>query len=194
MTTENRLEKVGWNTYFLYFLVYSFVGWLYELAVYALEFHEGLVNRGFLLGPYLPVYGVGGLLVLFLLGRFRDKPLHLGRVWVTPLVCFLLVVCITTVTELITSYLMEIAIGEWLWDYTMDIPNFQGRIALKSSLRFGIIGIAGLYGLQPVMERVFAQLRSRFERGYAWVSYLLFAVFALDCLARVFVGSNYTGP
>lgn len=194
MLEMNRSRCSRWNTYFLYFLVYSFVGWLYELGVFALEFHEGLVNRGFLFGPYLPVYGAGGLIVLYLLGKRRKQRLMVGKVNVAPLVFFLCVVVVTTIVELVTSYLMELVIGTWLWDYTMDIPNFQGRIALKSSLRFGLIGIAGLYILQPMMEKTFEGLEKRFPRGYAAVSYLLFAVFAIDCIARCFLGSNYIMP
>lgn len=56
---------------------------------------------------------------------------------------------------------MEFATGSWLWDYTNDGPNFQGRIALKSSVRFGIIGMVGLYGVWPVLDSIIVSLKNK---------------------------------
>ena len=73
---------------------------------------------------------------------------------ITPVLVFVAIVVITTVVELIGSYIMEWTTGGWLWDYHRFAFNFQGRIALNPSLRFGVGGMILLYGLQPLLERL----------------------------------------
>ena len=84
--------------------------------------------------------------------------------------------------------------GPWLWDYTNDGPNFQGRIALKSSVRFGIIGMAVLYGVWPVLDKLFVSLKNKRPQVFGVISYLLIGLFLMDVIARFFVGGNYVGP
>lgn len=184
----------AWEKWFLSFFMFSVIGWVYEVWVYWFELGYGYVNRGFLLGPYLPIYGFGGLLMLVTMGTLKQKRIEIGKISVTPLICFGLAVLIATAAELLTSYLMELAIGEFLWDYTNDIPNFQGRIALKSSLRFGILGVVGLYGLQPLLWKLDAAAREKHPRGYRFIMLLLLGIFLADAIARLFLGSNYIGP
>ena len=107
---------------------------------------------------------------------------------------FFLIVFICTTVELITSYLMEMMIGKWLWDYTMDIPNFQGRIALKSSLRFGIIGVSGLYIVWPLLNTGFERMKKIMPRTFRFASILLTGIFMADVATRFFLGCNYVGP
>ena len=177
-----------------YFIAFSFIGWVYEVLVFAFELHYGFVNRGFLFGPWLPVYGCGGVLILVLLKDLRDKKIYLGKINVTPIVCFLFIVLISTATELLTSYLMEWTTGSWLWDYSADGLNFQGRIALKSSIRFGLIGITVLYLIQPGMELLFEKAKYYQNKVYHAYTGILISLFALDVLSRVFLGGNYVGP
>ena len=116
------------------------------------------------------------------------------RINITPLVCFVSIILLCTAVELLTSYLMEIVTGSWLWDYTNDGLSFQGRIALKSSVRFGIIGIAVLYGVCPALDRFFVSLKSNRPIMFDLISYILIGLFLLDVIARFFVGGNYVGP
>lgn len=89
---------------------------------------------------------------------------------------------------------MELAIGEWLWDYTNDIPNFQGRIALKSSLRFGVMGIVGVYGVYPLISRFVELAERKCFKAFKLVSTVTLLFFSIDVIARLFLGSNYVGP
>lgn len=174
--------------YFLCFLFYSFLGWVYEVLLGIFVFHLGFVNRGFLFGPYCPVYGFGALAIIFMLERFRTKSRRLTDQCLSLVVLFLLVMLITTGIELVTSYIMEAAIGEWLWDYEHYSFNFEGRIALSPSLRFGIGGIFFLY-VQPVLEKGLRRLPPRVFQILFW---LLFVLFAVDCMLRPFLGSNFS--
>lgn len=74
---------------------------------------------------------------------------------------FVGVVVLTTVLELIASYIMQAITGGWLWDYTSYSFSFQGRIALNPSIRFGLGGILFLYLLQPLFRRLSAQMPDR---------------------------------
>lgn len=186
--------RTDWMRWFLLFMVFSFIGWVYELLVFRFELGYGFLNRGFLFGPYLPVYGFGGLLMLAAMLKLKNKRIEIGRVSVTPLICFVIAAFVATAAELLTSYLMELVVGEWLWDYTSDIPNFQGRIALKSSLRFGIMGIVGLYGVYPLLSQIAEAAKQKHSSAYQLVSIELLLIFLVDVIARLFLGSNYVGP
>lgn len=139
--------------YFFYFMLYSIIGWIYEVFLEVAVYRWGFSNRGVLFGPYCIIYGVGALLLLFCLGKLQKKRICAGKVNITPLLVFVGIVVITTVVELIASYIMEFTTGGWLWDYTRFSWNFQGRIALNPSIRFGIGGMIFLYLLQPLFEK-----------------------------------------
>ncbi len=183
-----------WMKWFLVFMVFSFIGWVYELLIFRFELGYGYINRGFLFGPYLPVYGFGGLLMLVPMLKIKCKRIKIIGVSITPLVCFVIAVFVATAAELLTSYLMELAIGKWLWDYTNDIPNFQGRIALKSSLRFGILGIVGLYVVHPLISRLVESAKQKRPKAFNIVCVVMLLIFMADVVARLFLGSNYVGP
>ena len=91
-------------------------------------------------------------------------------------------VALTTVVELIASYLLEWTPGGWLWDYTRYTIQWQGRICLSASLRFGVGGMVILYGLQPLLEKGVGRLGGRRRRV---VFAVLFTVFVLDCIVPV---------
>ena len=180
MTKKDRIA--GSQTWFLYFWTYCVLGWCYEVFLEVVVYRWGFSNRGFLWGPYLPVYGVGALLILGCLRGLTKKPLRVGRVNLMPAVVFLAVVALTTVVELIASYLLEWMTGGWLWDYTRYAIQWQGRICLSASLRFGVGGMVILYLLQPLLEKGMDRLGDRRRRI---VFAVLFTVFVLDCIVRV---------
>ena len=180
MAKKARID--AFQTWFLYFWTYCVLGWCYEVFLEVVVYRWGFSNRGFLWGPYLPVYGVGALLILGCLRGLTKKPLRIGRVNVMPAVVFLAVVALTTVVELIASYLLEWTTGGWLWDYTRYAIQWQGRICLSASLRFGVGGMVILYLLQPLLEKGMDRLGDRRRRI---VFAVLFTVFVLDCIVRV---------
>ena len=69
-------RKRDWKIWFLYFLSFCFIGWLYEVLVFKFELGYGFVNRGFLFGPWLPVYGVGGMMILL---SMNEANMELGK-------------------------------------------------------------------------------------------------------------------
>ena len=148
--------------YFLYFVFYSIIGWIYEVFLEVVVYRWGFSNRGALFGPYCIVYGFGAVILLL-----------------TPLLGFVGIIVITTVIELIASYIMEFTLGGWQWDYTRFSFNFQGRIALNPSVRFGIGGMVILYLLHPLVRRFTERTSERMQRVTALVC---LAVLAADCV------------
>ena len=140
--------------YFLFFVFYSVIGWLYEVFLEVVVYRWGFSNRGVLFGPYCVIYGFGALLLIFSLGGLQRRRIAIGKISVTPVLVFIGIVLIATAVELIGSYIMEPVKREWLWDYRDYAFNFEGRIALNPSIRFGIGGMVFLYLLQPLFEKL----------------------------------------
>ena len=135
-------------------MFYCIIGWIYEVFLEVVVYRWGYSNRGVLFGPYLPVYGFGALTFIILLGKLKKKKIKICNINITPILIFLGIIIISTTIELIASYIMELSSGSWAWDYTHYAFNFQGRIALNPSIRFGIGGMIFMYILQPLFEKI----------------------------------------
>ncbi len=168
--------------YFFYFMLYSMIGWIYEVFLEVVVYRWGFPNRGVLFGPYCVIYGFGALILIFTLGGLQKKKIYLGKILVTPLLVFVGIVVITTVVELIGSYIMEFTSGGWMWDYTRFAFNFQGRIALNPSIRFGIGGMIFLYVLQPLFVRLTKKIP---EKAFSVLTGVLAVLFIIDVAALV---------
>ena len=122
----------------LLFFIYSFLGWFMEVCV-ALHDENKLINRGFLIGPYCPIYGVGVLLIMLLLHKYADDPF----------VLFIMAVLLCSILEYFTGYIMEKLFKARWWDYSHKKFNINGRICLDNLLAFGILGLLVMYVLNP---------------------------------------------
>lgn len=114
--------------YFLLFLTYSIMGWIMEMIVTLIGDKE-IVNRGFLIGPYCPIYGTCSILMILLLGKITN-----------PILLFILSITICSIGEYFTSYIMEKIFKARWWDYSHMKFNLNGRICLRNCLFFGILG------------------------------------------------------
>ena len=192
---NEKLKKgyIIFITYYMYFFVAAVVGWVYEVLTIMLENHHGFQNRGVLFGPYLTVYGVG-MIVLVLtvspiknvkLGSLQDKSKILDFI-VKLILVFVATTIVTTLVELAASYLIcaeswtyeKDGTGTSLWYYSPNEGyniNFQGRIALKSSVRFGIGGTILLYLIQPLIDKF-----AKKEKIFVIVGSIVLVVFLVD--------------
>ncbi len=165
--------------YFFYFLLYAIIGWVYEVFLEVVVYRWGYSDRGVLFGPWCPVYGVGALIFLLCVRPWMRRPPKLLR----PVLVFLACMALATALELATSYLLEFLTGSWPWQTYRDYKiNFQGRIALSPSLRFGLGGVLFLYLLQPAFEWLTDHIPEK-VRPYLFGS--LFGVFLADCAVTV---------
>ena len=113
--------------YIILFFIYSFLGWSIEVFR---EFQDKnhFVNRGFLIGPICPIYGVGGVLMLLTLGKYKDSPI----------VLFCMSIIIFSILEYFTSYIMEKLFKARWWDYSNNKYNLNGRICAETMIPFGL--------------------------------------------------------
>lgn len=166
---RDRMRAAGSCTVCEYvglFMAFSATGWLWEVALHVLLDGE-LVNRGTMLGPWLPIYGLGGLAAVMLLGRFAARP---------PVVCALGMLLSTGIEYAAGKYLLAVYGRRW-WDYSQYPLNIDGLISPLTSLLFGLGCCAVVYTAAPMLLRTFRRMPYARLR---MVCVLLIALFVLD--------------
>ncbi|WP_240068659.1 putative ABC transporter permease [Enterococcus faecalis] len=135
----------------LLFFIYSFIGWLWETVYCSLKAKK-FVYRGFLVGPYCPIYGFGVLSVLYFVEPFENNLL----------VLYVGSAVLVTILEYITSYGLEKLFHASWWDYH-DVPfNLNGRVALPVSLFWGLGCVLIVKVIQPEIAKVVSFLQATF--------------------------------
>ena len=124
--------------YILLFFVYSFLGWCLEVGCKLVSDHK-FVNRGFLIGPYCPIYGHGALIMTVLLNRYLNDPVTL----------FIMTILCCSLLEYFTSYFLEKIFHTRWWDYSGYRFNINGRICLETMIPFGLFGMFIMYVSNP---------------------------------------------
>ena len=126
-----------------FFYVYCFMGWCVESTYVSI--HSGkLTNRGFIRGPFLPLYGSGAIVMLFVAMPFKDK------LWLVYLAG-----CVgATALEYMTGVVMEALFKVRYWDYSEMKFHFQGRICLGSSIAWGFCTVFLTRFLHVLVEKM----------------------------------------
>lgn len=153
------------HLYFLWFVIYSVIGWIYE-SIYCSIDNKRWINRGFLNSPYCPIYGSGAILNILLL----DKSMH-------PVVIFLLSALLTGVLEYLTSYFMELFFDARWWDYSDKRFHINGRVFLLGIIAFGSFSLLLIEYLHPF---VFYYTNKLPYDTLSILSLILFAVLLSD--------------
>ena len=135
------------SIYFLLFIIYAMIGWILE-TIYTLITDKVLSNRGFLIGPICPIYGVGAVAVVFFLSKYATHPVAL----------FILAIAICSVLEYFTSYIMEKLFKARWWDYSNNKYNINGRICLETMIPFGLIACLLVYVINPFFQGLLEQV------------------------------------
>lgn len=120
-------------------MIYSVIGWMYETLICSVSAKK-FVNRGFLNGPYCPIYGFGALFDILMLGRIDNV-----------ILLFILGVLITCTLEYLTSYLMEKLFHARWWDYSERKFNINGRVCLLGAVVFGLFSVILIKLIHPFM-------------------------------------------
>lgn len=159
----------------LMFFTFSFAGWLWEVGLHLVV--DGMFfNRGFMTGPWLPIYGTGGVLILVLLKRWRSRPL----------LSFGLILLLCGTVEYFAGFFLETLFGVRWWNYSGMLFQIQGRVCLEGLLLFGAGGLFIIYIAAPVLNGRFQRL-SELQKNVLCGALLL--IFLLD-LACSFLSPN----
>lgn len=147
------------------FTALSFAGWIWEVALHLMEDGE-FVKRGVLSGPWLPIYGAGGVLIVTFLGKYKGRP---GRL-------FLMIMGLCGVMEYAVGWYLETVYHTRWWDYSELRFQIQGRVCLAGLLIFGIGGVFLVYKLAPAAQRWLKKVPPRVLEVLCLALVILFAV------------------
>ena len=142
----------------LFFFIYSFIGWVWECCFVSVR-KRRWVNRGFMYGPMLPIYGFGALAVLISTIRVRDS---------IPLI-FLFGMVGATLLEYVTGAVMERLFNVKYWDYSNQRFNLNGYICLSSSVAWGFLTILMNEVLHPAILHVLAVIPKMADGVFVWI-------------------------
>lgn len=145
-----------------YFYVYSFFGWCFESAYVSVK-SKRLVNRGFMRGPFLPIYGSGAVMMLVVSQPFQDNML-----------LTYLAGCVgATILEYVVGTATEALFRVRYWDYSDKPFNFQGQICLSSTVAWGFFTIL----MTEVIHRPIAQFAGWLPDGVLFLATLLLTIY-----------------
>lgn len=132
----------------LLFFVYSFIGYLIEIIRVSIMEKKIVLSRGYLIGPYLPIFGFGSLMMVYYLSKYQGDNVAI----------FVFSVVICCLLEYFTSLIMEKIFKIRWWDYSNRKFNINGRICLENSIYFGISGVCLLSFLNPFVSNLIYDL------------------------------------
>ena len=132
------------SEYFVYFIIYSFIGWIYETC-YCTIHDKTWQNRGFLYGPCIPLYGVGATITQLLFIEIPFSPLHNASYPIIFVICAFG----SFVLEYGTSFVLEKKFNARWWDYSEFPLNINGRVCLIFTMCFGVAGILVAHLIAP---------------------------------------------
>ena len=142
----------------LIFFLYAFVGYLCEIISVSQKTHHFTLSRGYLIGPYLPVFGMGAILMITLLQQYSDDVI----------VLFVMSLTICCLLEYFTSLIMEKIFKARWWDYKKRKFNINGRVCLETIIPFGLLSCMILYGTNPL----FIDLLERMSEDALQISFI----------------------
>ena len=139
--------------------------------------HKKFVNRGFLIGPYCPIYGYGTISMTLLLKGYANDPI----------VLFVMAIVICSILEYTTSFVMEKIFKIRWWDYSNRKFNINGRICLETMIPFGILGCLIIYFVNPFMFAIIDMIPSNLINI---IAVILFIIYLVDNAISITIISN----
>ncbi|MDY2892798.1 MAG: putative ABC transporter permease [Candidatus Faecisoma sp.] len=159
--------------YFLLFFIYSVIGWFVEVT-YVYIGTKKFINRGFLIGPYIPIYGYSALIMALYLTQYKDNPLTV----------FLLAIFICIFIEYMISFNMEKLFNARWWDYSNSKFNINGRVCLKNGLGFGFLSLLLIYLINPWLVNLLGKLNPKL---LIIISVICLVIFVFDFVTSLIV-------
>lgn len=124
-------------------------------------------RKSLVYGPLSVAYGMGGVLLTAVLGKFKSSSL-----WKIFLIAF----AVGTAAEYICSLGQEIVFGSVAWDYSHLPLNINGRVCLLYSLFWGVLGIAWVKLIMPLTDKLIAFIPMKLSGILVW-GFIVFFVF-----------------
>ena len=138
------------TNYLLIFFSYAFAGWIIEVTLKLIQYHR-FINRGFLAGPWLPIYGFGALLITAASDLIPVSEMSYGTAFAVSFV-----LCGTV--EYLTSFVLEKRFHARWWDYSTKPMNLHGRVWIGNLVLFGLGGVITVKLTNPIFLGVFSSI------------------------------------
>ena len=158
------------------FFVFCFIGWIWEVSLHFVQ-HQELINRGTMYGPWLPIYGTGGVAMILLLDRFKNNKPKL----------FLYMILLCGVLEYAASFILDFIYNSSYWDYKEMFLNINGRICLAGLLAFAVGGSFGIYIAGPKLRGF---MHGMSKRRQIVICGVLLTFFVIDLVCCAVFGFN----
>ena len=128
--------------FFLLAVIFSFIGWCMEVTLIGIR-ERRFINRGFLVGPVCPIYGTGAIAFIWLLKNNKN-----------PAKLIIVSILFFTLLEYFIGFCLDATYNAYLWDYSGEVLNINGRVCLSFSLAWGVMAIIFKYLIYPVTEKI----------------------------------------
>ena len=158
----------------VFFFLYSFLGYLIEVISVSRIEHKIELSRGYLIGPYLPIFGFGAICMILLLSKYKDDLFAL----------FILSMTICCLLEYFTSLVMENIFHLRWWDYSNKKFNINGRVCLENGIFFGMAGVFLIQWFHPFIEKILLSLTKNFIIG---LGITLFIIILVDFILSTYM-------
>ena len=158
--------------WFFFFMIYSFIGYLTEITSCSINNKKLIVNRGFCLGPYLPIYGFSSVIMNIFLAKYSKDIITL----------FVMSAFVCTLMEYMTSLILEKIFHARWWDYTEKKFNLSGRVCLENSCLFGLGGVFIVSILHPFLDGLVSMIP---HNVLIILSIVLCVIFMIDVIITV---------
>ena len=172
----DKADKYSISDFIVMFFTFCLVGWLWEVGLHLVQEHV-FVNRGFLYGPWLPIYGAGGTFIIFFLNRYKNSKPKL----------FIYTMLLCGVLEYLTSFALEFFNNSSYWNYDDMFLNLNGRVCLAGLIAFALGGFLGIYILGPLIRRLLVRFGKKRTRILCIV---LASLFFIDLGCCMVFGPN----
>lgn len=146
------------SQWLLFFYVYCFFGWIFESGFVSIR-KKRFVNRGFMHGPFLPLYGFGAILALIVTIPVRGNYVLM----------YLFGAVAATILEYVTGVVMEAVFKVRYWDYSNQKFNFQGHVCLSSTIAWGFLVIFLVEVVQQPIERMILSIHGIWQEILVYV-------------------------
>ncbi len=164
------------------FFIFANFGWTWELLYYFLM-KGRLINRGVLHGPWLPIYGVGGMIVLVILNKFRKRPF----------IFFVATITLCGTVEYFSGWLLETVFNAKWWNYEGYFLNLNGRICAEGLFVFGVCGLAFIYVLAPLLDNMIRKIKRKILLPIILILLVLLSLDVVYSMAVPNTGYGITG-
>ncbi len=157
-----------------YFVIYSFLGWVLESIVRTIC-ERKIINTGFLIGPFCPIYGFGAIIMILFLNQYKNNIILL----------FIVSVIALSLWEYIVGVLLEKFFHTKYWDYSNHKFNFKGRICLTNSIAWGILGVLFINYIHPFIIQVIGYMNFTYLAIGASIIALILLIDAIISVVKI---------